>query len=94
MRVRKEGMNMDERIQSSDFEWFLSNYDELFKQYGDAFLAIKNATVLGAYKSYAEALRKTEKDEEVGTFIIQHCNGEQSGHTNFISSMYFMGAVG
>lgn len=85
---------MDARTQSSDFEWFLCNYDELSQKYGDAFLAIKDEVVLGAYKSYAEALRETEKTEEIGTFIVQHCNGEQSGHTNFISSMYFMGAVG
>ncbi|MBR3307252.1 MAG: hypothetical protein IKI75_08375 [Lachnospiraceae bacterium] len=85
---------MEKSIQTSDFEWFLNNYIDLFAEYGDCFLAIKNKAVLGSYASYADALRATEKNEELGTFIIQHCNGDQSGYTNRISSMNFMGAVG
>ncbi len=85
---------MGSELQDKDFEWFLDNYSELSEKYGDSFLAIKDKTVLGNYGSYIEALKETEKNEELGTFIIQHCNGDNSGYTNYISSMNFMGAVG
>lgn len=85
---------MDKERQDMDFEWFVSNYAELFKKYGNRFLAIKNQSVLGAYPTYAEAVAKTEEKEPLGTFIVQHCNGEESGYTNYIASMNFMGAVG
>ena len=59
---------------------------------GVSYLAIKNKTVLGSYSSYAEALHETEKSEPIGSFIIQFCNGNETGYTNYISSMFVMGA--
>lgn len=85
---------MGGEMQDKDFDWFLEHYDELYKEYGDAYIAIKNGKVLGVYSSYAEGVRKTQATEEIGTFIVQHCNGNETGHTNYISSMNFMGAVG
>lgn len=81
-------------IQDQDFEWFLQNYTELFNQYGRKYLAIKNGKVLGTYDNPAEAVKKTAQKEELGTFIVQYCNGDESGYTNYISSMNFMGALG
>lgn len=73
----------------NEYQWFLENYNDLFKQYGIAFLAIKNKSVLGVYQSYAEGVKKTLQSEEPGTFIVQKCNGEESAYTNYISSMCF-----
>ena len=81
-------------IQDKDFEWFLDNYSALYKKYGKKYLAIKNSKVLGAYDSLAEGVNETSKKEKIGTFIVQLCNGEESGYTNYISSMNFMGEVG
>ena len=39
-------------MQRADFNWFLNNYDNLYKKYGHKFLVIKDETVLGAYESY------------------------------------------
>lgn len=83
-----------ETTQDKDFEWFLRNYSELFKQYGKKYLVIKNATVLGTYDTPGEAVRKTSQTEELGTFIVQFCNGDESGYTNHITSMNFMGTIG
>lgn len=80
----------DKQLQESDYKWFLENYKRLFEQYGESYLAIKNQTVLGVYSSYAEALRETEKKEQIGSFIIQFCNGNETGYTNYISSMFVM----
>ena len=67
--------------QETDFEWFLTNYSDLYEEYGKKYLAIKNCSVLGAYDSYAEGVRKTSRTEELGTFIVQLCNGTESGCT-------------
>lgn len=80
--------------QSADFEWFKANYDELFSKYGIAYLAIKDKTVIGVYKDAGSAVRETSETEPIGSFIVQYCNGDESGYTNYISSMNFMGAVG
>ena len=74
-------------MQDKDFKWFLDNYDELYKQYGNSFLAIKNCNVLGSYKTYAEGVRETLKNEEIGTFIVQKCDGTKDKNMNYIASM-------
>ena len=77
-------------MQEVDYKWFVENYTQLYKMYGNCFLAIKNKTVLGSYASYAEALSATSDKEQIGTFIIQKCDGRESAYTNYISSAYFM----
>ncbi len=74
-------------MQERDYKWFLDNYDMLFKEYGVKYLAIKNEKVLGAYSTYADAVKETEKTEKIGTFIIQLCNGDETAYTNYISSL-------
>ena len=70
----------------SDFEYFLSIYDELFEKYGHKFVAIRNKKVLNVYDDISEAVKETSKVYELGTFIVQECNGDESGYTNYISS--------
>lgn len=72
--------------QKNDFSWFLRNYNNLYQRYGHSFLVIKDNHILGSYTNTTEALRETLKSEEIGTFIIQECNGDESGYTNYISS--------
>ena len=78
--------------QDIDYDWFLANYEGLFEQYGVSYLAIKNCTVLGSYNSYEEAIRETEKKEELGSFIVQYCNGDESGYTAYIAPVISVGA--
>lgn len=82
----------DKELQEADYKWFLENYTQLFEKYGTSFLAIKEKQVLGTYSSYAEALHETEQTEPLGSFIVQYCNGNETGYTNYISSMFVMGA--
>ena len=82
----------DNQLQESDYKWFLGNYRQLFDHYGVVYLAIKEQKVLGAYPSYAEAVHETEKTEPIGSFIVQYCNGIETGYTNYISSTFVMGA--
>ena len=74
-------------MRESDYQWFLNNYLNLYEKYGEQYLAIKDKTVLGTYSSYADAVKNTLKKEEIGTFIVQFCNGEETAYTNYISSL-------
>ena len=67
-----------------DFNYFLKNYDEIYKQYGHTFVVIKNKNVIGVYNNVAEALKNTK--EPIGSYILQECNGKESGYTSYISS--------
>ncbi len=79
-------------LQQQDYDWFLQNYEELFKEYGISYLAIKNKQVLGKYNSYAEAVLETEKNEPLGSFIVQYCNGDESAYTAYIAPVISVGA--
>lgn len=72
-----------------DYEWYLENYKQLFEEYGDSYVAIKNKKVIGVYNTYAEGVKNTEKTESIGSFIIQKCGQDETAFTNYISSMNF-----
>ena len=76
-------------IQDNDFKWFLDNYDKIFQEYGHVFVAIKNCQILGTYSNIIDAIKETSLSEELGTFIVQECNGNESGYTNYIASWQF-----
>lgn len=73
-------------MQEQDFKWFLENHNELFRIYGNTYLAIKNQQVIGTYASYVEAVKQTSKTETLGTFIVQKCTKTDDGYTNQIAS--------
>ena len=70
--------------QEEDFEWFIENYDGLFKQYGDCYLVIRNKRVICSCESYVEGVKKGDSLFERGTYIVQHCNGDESGYTSYV----------
>lgn len=72
--------------QEKNFEYFLKHYDDIFKQYGCCFVVLKNQSVLATYESFSEAYHKALETEELGSFSIQECNGDESGYTNYIAS--------
>ena len=73
-------------MQSEDFSWYVDNLKELYSKYGDCYIAIKNKTVLGAYRTPREALKETEKTEDEGSFIVQKCGRDESAYTVSIAS--------
>ena len=70
----------------NDFTWFINHYDELYKQYGTCFLAISGKKVLGAYDRPRKAVEEASNLVPPGEFIVQLCNGDESGYTNYIAS--------
>lgn len=73
-----------------DYLWFEDNYTELQSQYGDAFLAIKNKSVIGVYENYADGVKETLKTDQIGSFIVQRCTKEGGIFECRITSMNFM----
>lgn len=74
-------------MQEKDFKWFLENKEKLFEQYGNTVLVIKDRKVISTYSTYAEAVKKTLKTEEAGSFIVQECSGTPEAYTNLIMSV-------
>lgn len=72
--------------QDADFHWFVKHYMELYNQYGEKYLIIKNKHVLDTAETYKEGIDKGRKTEELGTFIVQHCNGKEEAYTSQIMS--------
>ena len=75
-------------MQRADFNWFLNNYEDLYKKYGHKFLVVKDKNVIGAFDSVREALSNTS--EPLGTYILQECTGEESAYSNFIASPFIV----
>lgn len=71
-----------------DFDYFISNYQDLYKQYGHKFLAIKDKKVLGAYDSIPDAITDLSPNYNLGTYIIQECTGDDCAYrTNIMRFM-------
>lgn len=75
-----------EMDRKNDFQYFLDRYDELYKEYGHKFYTIRNKNILGIFDTEDQAIKETSKSFEIGEFIVQECNGDESGYTNYISS--------
>lgn len=78
--------NYSETERKDDFHWFLEQYDSLYKKYGKKFFAIRKKKILGIYDSEIEAINNLLNTYQIGEYIIQECNGDESGYTNYISS--------
>lgn len=76
---------------NSDFDFFVKNYQCLFKQYGHKFLAIKNKQVLGSYSTIADAIHQLSDNYKPGTYIIQECNGDDSAYKVSIMRLMIKG---
>lgn len=63
-----------------DFEYFVDNYDELFKQYGYCYLAIKNKNILGSFSSLSDAINELSPIHPLGTYILQECSGSRDSY--------------
>lgn len=75
-----------ENERQQDFDFFIAHYDEFFQKYGHKFIVIRLKEIIGIYDTEVDAVNETSKKYPIGTFIVQECNGDESGYTNYISS--------
>ncbi|KAA6300592.1 MAG: hypothetical protein EZS26_003252 [Candidatus Ordinivivax streblomastigis] len=72
------------------FNWYIENQEELVKKYNGKVIVIKDKTVVGAYENEYEALVESEKQYQIGTFLIQKCSPGTEAYTqNFSSRVIF-----
>jgi hypothetical protein len=64
-----------------EFNYYLEHQEELVKKYNGKFLVIKDCNVIGAYDSELEAVEKTTKEHELGTFLVQKCEPGSESYT-------------
>lgn len=80
-----------ETERKKDFDFFIEHYQKFYEQYGHKFIVIRNKQILGSYDTELDAINQTSKTYPLGSFIVQECNGEESGYTNYISSWQLVG---
>ena len=75
-------MNQSNMVRlKKEFNYYLEHQDELVKEYNGKFIVIKDHKVLGAFASALEAVEKTRKQHELGTFLVQKCESGNESYT-------------
>ena len=84
---------MDKKEKSpleKEFKYYLKHQNEFVKKYEGKFIVIKDCKVIGDYDSDLEAIEKTSKKHEPGTFLVQKCTlGDQDFTSAFHSRVAF-----
>lgn len=57
-----------------EFQYFVDNQNDLFKQFPDQYLVIKDQKVIGVYDNKIDAYFETQEEHELGSFLIQFCS--------------------
>lgn len=81
--MNKEYTDTDRK---NDFDFFLSQYDDIYDEYGECFVAIRRNKIIGVFKEEKQALDIASSEFGYGNFIVQKCNGDETGYTNYITS--------
>lgn len=69
-----------------EFEYYLAHQAELVKEHDGKFVVIKNKKVIGVYDEQATAVSETQKDHELGTFLVQKVEPGTDAHTQTFHS--------
>lgn len=73
-----------------EFKFYRDHQKDLLKKHRGKYIVIKGQEIIGVYTSFAEALEKTSKTHEPGTFLVQFCSpGKESYTQEFRSRVVF-----
>jgi hypothetical protein len=75
---------------TKEFDFYQQNQKKLVKQYGNKYVVIKDEHVIGVYNTDFEAYTETQKEHELGTFLIQLV---QLGEENYSQTFYSRVAI-
>lgn len=78
----------------NEFKYYLKNQQILVDKYNGQFIVIKNQNVIGVYSSHSKAYSETIKNEELGTFLIQHCLPGTDGYSQTFHSQVIISNIG
>ncbi len=68
-------------VLESEIKYYQKHQDELVKQYAGEYIVIKNHEVIGNYDNELEAVKKSAKEHELGTFLVQKCEAGDQGYS-------------
>lgn len=68
------------------FQFYLDHQAELVRKYDGKVIVLKDDVVLGAYSDEAEAVRETQREHELGTFLVQRVSAGSEDYTQTFQS--------
>lgn len=74
--------NYTDEQRQIDYRYFKENDRKFFSEYGHKYLAIKNEKLLFASETIPELIEKLSSEYEVGSYIIQECEGNAPDYAN------------
>jgi len=79
-----------QKMLEKEFKYYLDNQNDLVKKYNNRVLVIVNEKVVGDYDDFEQALFKSVKKYELGTFLIQECTEGEDAYTDTFHSPVFL----
>lgn len=77
---------MNDNLKSS-FQFFKSHHDEIFHEYPNRYVVIKDCSIILTGDSFEDAYSKAiDAGFEVGSFLIQECTEGESAFTQTFHS--------
>lgn len=70
----------------TEFKYYLNNQNQLVEKYNGKYIVIKGEDVIAVYDSETEAYFETQKQHELGTFLIQYCEPGDEAYTEIFHS--------
>ena len=72
-----------------EFQYYLDNQREFVKKYNGRFIVLIGKEVVGNYESYEQALFKSIKNYELGSFLIQECTEGEEAYTQCLVNVRY-----
>ena len=69
-----------------EFQYFVDNQNDLFKQFPGQYIVIKDQKVIGVYDNKIDAYFETQKEHVLDSFLIQYCSLSQETFTPYFGS--------
>lgn len=69
---------------NKNFEWFVEHYDEIYNLCGECYVVIENKKIIQLFSTIGEAYHWVAHNNLLGKVNIQHCNGDESGYTDYV----------
>ncbi len=75
-----------EEILKEEFQFYLDNQEDFVKKYDGRVIVLKSHSVIGTYDTEGQAVSETQKDHELGTFLVQRVSEGSEAYTQTFHS--------
>ena len=69
-----------------EFNYFRDHHDELVRQFNGRYVVVKGEAVIGDYENEIDAITATQKDHELGTFLVEKVEPGDARYTRTFHS--------